>query len=90
MQIKCCCFHYNANLNKISYFDLEKLIEYLVSAVNVVSSNRCVRPSPRIKISLFLLSTCADELISTHKIMRFLPMLPSGNINSECKSNPMP
>ena len=28
--------------------DLEKVIEYLVSAVNVVSSNPCVGPIPRI------------------------------------------
>ena len=30
-----------------------KLIGYIASAVNVVSSNACAGPSPRIKISLF-------------------------------------
>ena len=40
-----------------------KLIGYLASAVNIVSSNPYVGPSPRIKISLFLSSICTDELI---------------------------
>ena len=31
-------------------FDLEKLIEYCASAANVVSSNPCVRPIPRINM----------------------------------------
>ena len=67
-----------------------KLIEYLASGVNVVSSNACVGPSPRIKISLFLLSTCTDELISAPTVMTFLSTLPSVNENSEGQSNPMP
>ena len=29
------------------------------------------------------------QLISTPKIITFLPMLPSGSENSECESNPM-
>ena len=41
--------------------------------MNVVSSNICIGPLPRIRISFFLLSACADELISTPKIMTFLP-----------------
>ena len=49
-----------------------KLIEYFFSAFNVVSSNPCVGPLPRIKI-YFLLSKCTEELISTPKIMQFLP-----------------
>ena len=71
-------------------FDIEKLIEYWDSAVNVVSSNPCVGPIPRIKISFPLLSTCTDELKSTPKIMTFLPPLPSGNENPERESNPIP
>ena len=49
-----------------------------------------VEPLARIKISFFLLSICRDELISTSKIIKFLPKLPSGNENSEHKSNPIP
>ena len=36
--------------------DLEKLIEYFASAVNVVSSNLCVGPSSRIKMSFFVVN----------------------------------
>ena len=58
----------NANL----LFGFVKLIGCITSAVNVVSSNPWVGPLPRVRISLFLLSTCTDELISTPKIMIFL------------------
>ena len=44
-----------------------KLIGYLASTVNV-SSDPYVGPATRIEISLFLLSTCTNELISTLKI----------------------
>ena len=54
---------------------LVKLIEYWVSAVNVVLFIPCVEPLSRIKISFPLSSICTDELISTPKIMTFLPML---------------
>ena len=40
---------------------------------NVVSYNPCVGPSPRIKIYFFLLSTCTEELLSSPKIIHFLP-----------------
>ena len=53
----------------------------------MVSSNPYVGQSPRIKISLFLLSICTDEFISAPK---FFPMLPSVNENSERDSNLMP
>ena len=43
-------------------FHFLKLIGYLASAVNLISSNPCAGPSPRIKISFPLLSTCTDEL----------------------------
>ena len=62
----------------------------MASAVNVVSLNPCVGPSPRIKISFPLLSLCTDELISAPKIMKFFPKLPSLNKNSERVSNHMP
>ena len=64
-------------------------MEYLASAVNVVLSNPCIGPIPSIKISFLLLSICTDELMSTPKIMTFLPTLPSGNKNSERKSTPI-
>ena len=70
-------------LNTNLFPDCEKLIEYFTSAVNVVSSSPHVGPSPRIKISFPLLSTCTDELISAPKIMTFFSMVPSSNENSE-------
>ena len=62
---------------------------YLASAGNVVSSNPGLGPLPRIKMSLFLLSICTDNLISAPKIMTFIPMLPSVNKNLEQESNTM-
>ena len=44
---------------------------------------------PRIKISLFLLSMCIDELTSAPKIMTFFPKLPTSNENFERESNTM-
>ena len=55
-----------------------------------VSSNPRVGSSARIKISLFLLSICTDELIPALKAMKFFPTLPSVKENSERESNPMP
>ena len=75
---------------QILLFDLEELIKYWASAINVVSPNQCVEPLPRIKISLFLISTSADELISIPKIIKFLPTLPSGNENYEYTLSPIP
>ena len=66
-----------------------KLIGYLASVVNLVSSNHCAVSLPRIKISLFLLSICIDELLSGPKIMTFFPILSSENENSERESSPM-
>ena len=71
-------------------FDLEKLVESLAPAVNAVSSNPCFGPISRIKISFSLLLICTDELISTPKIMTFLPTFPSDNENSEQESNLIP
>ena len=50
-------------LKKNRLFDLKKLIEYWASAIKVVLSDPCVGPLPIIKISLYLLSIYADELI---------------------------
>ena len=55
----------------------------------MVSSDPRVGLSPRMKISLPLLSTCKDELISAPKIMTFFLMVASSNENSERESNPM-
>ena len=59
---------------------------YLASVVNAVSSSPCVGLSLRIKISLFLLSTCTVELISTPKVITFPHMLLPVNENSERES----
>ena len=72
--------YYRRNTNIL--FGCIKLIEYSAFAFNVASNYPCVGPSPRIKISLFLLSTCTDELITAPEIVTFIPTLPSGNKNS--------
>ena len=51
------------------------LTEYLACTVIVVSSNPPADPSPRTIISSFLLSVCSDKLLSTLKIVTFLPYL---------------
>ena len=66
-----------------------KLIEYLTSAVNAVSSNPYVGSSLRTKIFLFLLSTYTDELISAPKILTFLPQPPSNYEYCESASSPV-
>ena len=53
--------------------NLEKLIEYWVSAVDVRSPNPCLGPILRINLSFSLLSVCTDKLISTPKIVAFSP-----------------
>ena len=57
---------------------------------SVVLSNPCLRRLPRIKISLFLLLACTDELISTAKIMSFLPQSKFEIEKCERESNPIP
>ena len=54
-----------------------------------MSANPCVGSSPRIKISFSLLSTCTEELISTPKIMQFLPN-PLPNEKVPILSDPIP
>ena len=63
---------------------------YLASPVNALSFNPCVGPILSFKLSFPLLLICTDELMSTPKIMTFLPTLPSGNENSERESDPIP
>ena len=70
--------------------DLEKLIEYLASAVIAVSSNFYIGPSPRTNIPFFLLSVCTDELLSTSKITTFLSQSKPWYEKSERKSNSIP
>ena len=53
------------------------------------SSNLCIGPSARIKVSLLLLPIYKNELISTSQITTFLPMLPLVKESSERQSNPM-
>ena len=67
-------FHYNATLNNFFFLDSLKWIEYLFSAVNVVSYFPCVGSSSRIKIIFFLLSECTEELMSTPKIITNSPL----------------
>ena len=62
-------FHCNASLKK-NFFVTVKLIEYIFSAVSGCS-NPCVGPFPRIKMSFFLLTMRAEELISIPKIITF-------------------
>ena len=52
------------------FFVTVKLIEYIFSAIRVLS-NPCVGPLPRISMSYFLLSICVEELISAPKINTF-------------------
>ena len=63
--------------NKNLFLGCVKLIGYLASAVNWVSSNLYVGPSPKIKISLFLLPMCTNELISARRTMVLFPVVPS-------------
>ena len=66
-----------------------KLIKYILSALSV-RSNSCVGPLQRLKICFFLLSMILDELISTSKIITFLPSLVPENENLPCLSNLIP
>ena len=57
------------------------------SAVSVVSFNPFLGPSPRIKISFFLLSTCTEELMSAPKIITLQPNPPLRNEKVPLLSN---
>ena len=65
-------------------------MEYFASTGNVVSSNLCVGSSKRIKIPFLLLSICTDELISTLKVMTFLPQSNFGSEKCETEPKPKP
>ena len=56
-----CCSYYSVDLIQIFFSNCLKLIWYFASAVNVVWSDSCVAPSPRIKTSFSLLSICTDD-----------------------------
>ena len=45
-------------------------MKYLASAVIVLPSDFFVGPSPRTKISSFILSICPDELLSTSVVKK--------------------
>ena len=80
--------NYNAGSYKIFVFSV-KLIEYIFPALGVCS-NLCVGPFPKNKLSFFLLSIFVDELISTPKIITFLPNPVPGNEKLICLSDPIP
>ena len=48
----------------------------------------CVGPIPKPNMSFFVLSMCAEELISTPKINTFWPYPPPGNEKLPLLSNP--
>ena len=79
-----CCFHYNTNLNKITFWSA-KLIENSFSAVNVASSNLSAGRLPRIKISFFLLNRWALNIMSF-----LLNPLPWNNKRLPRASNTVP
>ena len=60
-------------------FGCVKLIGYIDSAINMISFNPYVGPSPRIKISFALLSIFTGVLVSAPKIRTFFPKLLSVN-----------
>ena len=78
----------NYLLNPNLLLCLVRLIEYKFSAASL-RSNPCVRPLPRIKMPFFLLSICEDEIMSTPKIITFLPTSSSIEKNPFL-SNPIP
>ena len=55
-----------------------------------VCSSPCVGPLPKIKIFFFLLSVFVHELISTPKVITFLPTSIPGYEKCPCPSNPIP
>ena len=55
-----------------------------------VQFNPCVGPIPKTNTSFFLLSTCAEKLMSTPKINTFSPIPPLGNEKLPLLSNPIP
>ena len=67
-----------------------KLIEYLASAVNLVSFNPYVKLLPRIKTSFFLVLPCTEELASTLNVITFLwNPLPTDNKKVPQPPNPL-
>ena len=60
------------------FFVMLRKINRIHCFCSSVCSNPCVGPLPKIKISFFLLSIYVDELISTQRIIIFLPVPPLG------------
>ena len=71
------------------FFDLVKLIKYLASALVVVSSSPVAGPPTKNKISFFPLSVCNGELLSTLKIITFLPLSKFEIKKSHLELNPI-
>ena len=66
--------------------DLENLIKYSASAVNVILSNSCVVPLPRIKASYFNFQNVQRSLYQ----LQNKPESKFGIEKSEQEQNPMP
>ena len=64
-----------------AFFFSVKLIEYNFSAKIVVPFIPCTKYLPRTRILFFLLLACEELLISTPKIIQFLPN-PLAKLNS--------
>ena len=86
---KNCCLHHNSDLSK-TFFLINGINGKLTSAVIVVSSDPCVKLSPRTKISFKSFSLCIDELLSSPKIIVFLPQSKFASKNSEQELYPIP
>ena len=85
-----CCVHCNADSDKKTFLVSVKLIEYSTSPVIVVSPHPSVGFLPRIRISLFLLSACSEELLATPNTIPLIRNPPLINEKDERLSNPTP
>ena len=72
------------------YFDAALNIFFCSQFLIILKKCPCVGPLSRIKMSYFLLSTWTEELISTPKIITFLPNPSLGNEKDVFVSNPIP
>ena len=79
---------------QLNYIDVMKVVIFLMTYRTKcefqISSNPCVGPSPRIKISFFFYYEYAQ--MSSYHFQRndIFPMLLPVNENSQQQSNPMP
>ena len=79
--------HYNSNLTEL-FIALCRINRIYFFCVHVCS-NPCVGSLPKIKTYFLLLSIFVNELISTEKIIKFLPNSVPGNEKLLCLSNPI-